>query len=308
MAGLVFKPTNIAEIADKVQVGITDKYKRFYSAEEEGTGQDEEIKPSDIFHAPTIEELEEELTRYKEEVESELKEKIKEAEKRAKEIIKQAEETAYLKVARANEKAKAIIEDAEIQARKQVENAKIEAERMIKEAELRVTEIEQEAYNKGYKEGRDAGYKDGEEEVKRLISRLGDIISAAIDVRNEIIESSEKQIMNIILLIARKIIKDETRERKGIVLNQIREALKKIRDKEEIIIRVNLEDLELTTAHKEEFMQMVEGLRKVRIFEDNRVDRGGAIIEVDIGAIDARISTQLEEIENRIRDYAPLEE
>jgi flagellar assembly protein FliH len=71
-------------------------------------------------------------------------------------------------------------------------------------------------------------------------------------------------------------------------------------------IRVNFADLDLTTAHKDELIKMMESLRKVNIYEDSRVDRGGCIIETDVGAIDARISTQLKEIEEAIRNAEPF--
>ncbi len=102
------------------------------------------------------------------------------------------------------------------------------------------------------------------------------------------------------------VIKDEIIERKEVVLNNIREGLARIKERDRIDIRVNFADLELTTAHKDEIVKMMESLRKVNIYEDSRVDRGGVIIETDVGAIDARISTQLKEIEQAIRDAKPM--
>ncbi|EMG08271.1 flagellar assembly protein FliH [Leptospira interrogans serovar Grippotyphosa str. LT2186] len=182
----------------------------------------------------------------------------------------------------------------------------MEVERMIKEAEMKVAEIEHEAYLKGYDAGREVGFKKGQGEVRRLIDRLGTIVGKAIDIREEIIQASEKQMVEMILIIARKVIKDEIIERKEIVLNNIREALKRIKDRDRVDIRVNFADLELTTAHKDELIKLMESLRKVNIYEDSRVDRGGVIIETDVGAIDARISTQLKEIEEAIRNAEPI--
>jgi len=193
-----------------------------------------------------------------------------------------------------------------LEAEQLIQRAKTEVERMVKEAEMRVAEIEHEAYQKGYEAGREVGFKKGQAEVRRLVDRLGVIIGQAIDIREEIIAASEKQMVEMILMIARKVIKDEVAERKEVVLNNIREALKRIKDRDRVNIRVNFADLELTTAHKDELIKMMESLRKVNIYEDSRVDRGGCIIETDVGAIDARISTQLKEIEDAIRNAEPL--
>ena len=51
---------------------------------------------------------------------------------------------------------------------------------------------------------------------------------------------------------------------------------------------------------------MVESVKSVTVVEDSTVDRGGCIIETDFGQIDARISSQLHEIEEKIVELAPI--
>ncbi len=177
---------------------------------------------------------------------------------------------------------------------------------MIKEAELKVSEIEHQAYKKGYEAGREEGYKEGQAEVMRLVDRLGTIVSTAVDIRDDIIKSSEKLMTDMILMISRKVIKDEIVERREVVINNIKEAIQRVKDRDRIDIRVNFADLDMTTAHKDELIKMMDSLKKVNIYEDNRVDRGGCIIETDVGAIDARISTQLDAVEESIRSAITL--
>ena len=43
------------------------------------------------------------------------------------------------------------------------------------------------------------------------------------------------------------------------------------------------------------------------MIEDNTVDRGGCIIETDFGSIDARITSQLREIEDNILELMPIQ-
>lgn len=40
--------------------------------------------------------------------------------------------------------------------------------------------------------------------------------------------------------------------------------------------------------------------------EDSTVEKGGCIVETDFGAIDARISSQLTEVENRVMEISPI--
>lgn len=308
-SNLVFKRGNIAQTAaeDRVSINIPDKYRKHHIDEEaEEYEVDAEGNIIEQYQGPSIEDVEEELARYRQETEEEAQRMLEEARKRAEELEEEGRNSAFRLMQDAKEKIKAQEESAKLNAEQIQERAKIEVERRIKEAEMRVAEIEHDAYQKGYDAGRENGYKKGMGEVRRLIDRLGTIVGKAVDVREEIIQASEKQMVEMILIIARKVIKDEIIERKEVVLNNIREALKRIKDRDRVDIRVNFADLELTTAHKDEIIKMMESLRKVNIFEDSRIDRGGCIIETDVGAIDARISTQLKEIEEAIRDAEPI--
>lgn len=286
---------------------IPDRYKKFQGIEEVDEYEiDSEGNVVEQYHGPTIEEIEAELERYRKETEEEIRRTLEEAHEKARTIEEQGKTVAFQLNQDAHERAKKELEKARQDAEQIIERSKLEVERMVKEAEMRVAEIEHEAYQKGYDAGREVGFKKGQSEVRRLIDRLGMIVGQAIDVREEIIAASEKQMVDMILMVARKVIKDEVVERKEVVLNNIREALRRIKDRDRVNIRVNFADLELTTAHKDELIRMMESLRKVNIYEDSRVDRGGCIIETDVGSIDARISTQLKEIEEAIRNAEPM--
>ncbi len=307
MSRLLFNPEKIYKTEDSIILDLPERYKKFQQLDElQEYELDSEGNIIEQYQGPSIEEIEEELERYKEETENQIKENYRQAEQKQSEIIEEGKNEAFRLIQDAKERAKREEETSSLQADQIVERAKLEVERMVKEAEMRVADIEHEAYQKGYNAGREIGFREGQGEVRRLIDRLGTILGNAIDVREQIVKESEKLMVEMILMIARKVIKDEIIERKEVVLNNIREALGRIKERDRIDIRVNFADLELTTAHKDEIVKMMESLRKVNIFEDSRVDRGGVIIETDVGAIDARISTQLKEIETAIRDAKPM--
>ena len=307
MAKLVFKPIQIAEAHEQIEIAISEKYKKFHKPEvEEEYEVDTEGNIIEQYQGPSIEEIEEELQRYRAETEEQVRQILADAQVKAEKIVEEGKTRAFQLIQDSKEKVKVEEDMARAKADEILNRAKQEVERMIKEAEMKVAEIEHEAYQRGYDAGREVGFKKGQGEVRRLIDRLGTIVGKAIDIREDIIQASEKQMVEMILIIARKVIKDEIVERKEIVLNNIREALKRIKDRDRVDIRVNFSDLEITTAHKDELIKLMESLRKVNIYEDSRVDRGGVIIETDVGAIDARISTQLKEIEEAIRNAEPI--
>ena len=308
MSKLVFKPNQIRQAGMPKQIELPSKYQKDLVDTDEFKEfeVDDEGNPIDIYQGPSIEEMEAELERYRRETEEDVRDMVERAKERARQIEEDGKTAAFNELQQTREQIKIEMEKLKADSENEIERGKFEAEKMIKEAELKVSEIEHEAYKKGYDAGREEGYKEGQAEVARLIDRLGTIVSTAVDIRDDIIKSSEKQMTEIILMIARKVIKDEIVERREVVINNIKEAVKRVKDRDRIDIRVNFADLDMTTAHKDELIKMIESLKKINIYEDSRVERGGCIIETDVGAIDARISTQLDSIEEAVRNSGTM--
>ena len=112
--------------------------------------------------------------------------------------------------------------------------------------------------------------------------------------------------INLVLLIASKVIKVISENQKNVVINNVIQALRKLKNRGEVVIRVNLEDVKLTSDHVKDFMRMVENVSSITVVEDSTVDRGGCLIETDFGEIDARISSQFREIEEKIMELGPI--
>jgi flagellar assembly protein FliH len=266
----------------------------------------EEIESLDEFAGPTLEDLRREAEEFKTNWEQEKARLIQVARDEAEEIKKEAERAAFDEVKRKNNQAQKIRQEAEDEAKSIVEEAKKTAEELEAEIQSKVDKVEKEAFGKGHAEGREEGFQEGRREVERLVDTLQKIISAAIDKRNEIIQESETQVINLVLLISKKVIKVISENQRNVVINNVVQALRKLKSRGDVVIRVNLDDVELTSDHINDFMKMVENVKSVTVLEDSSVDRGGCIIETDFGQIDARISSQLHEIEEKIVELAPI--
>ncbi len=221
-------------------------------------------------------------------------------------IKEEAEQEAFKILQKKSVEARKLKEEAQEEAEIILKDAKNEAARLENEAKAKAEAIVQETRDKAVEEGKDEGYKKGEEEVNRLIERVHAIINAAIDNKKNIIENTEEQLVDLVLLIARKVVKVISEMEKDVVIENVREALKKLGKETEIVIKVNTKDLDLTTKNKRNFISMVESLERVRVEEDDRITRGGCIIETSLGDIDARVQTQLQAIEEKIRELVPI--
>ncbi|MDE6704594.1 MAG: flagellar assembly protein FliH, partial [Treponemataceae bacterium] len=49
-----------------------------------------------------------------------------------------------------------------------------------------------------------------------------------------------------------------------------------------------------------------ESVEGVSVYEDSSVDKGGCIVETDFGSIDARIASQLGELESKVLEISPV--
>ncbi len=302
MAKHVFKPTEFVNLSRKVFIEPPN-----LDIEE----QEEVITQND--DSPTAPPVSEDLERlqrkteeFKKSWEKEKNRMIEQAKKEAEQIIKDAEDVAFEEVKRKNNQSKKIKQEAEEEAERILSEAKEKASETEESVNTRVSNIEKDANEKGHREGHEEGFEIGKQEAERLVDRLHIVLTKAIDKRNEIIENSETQLINLVLLIAKKVIKVISENQKNVVINNVIQALRKLKSRGNVVIRVNLSDLELTTEHTKDFLSMVENVKSISILEDSSVDKGGCIIETDFGQIDARISSQINEIEEKILELIPI--
>lgn len=272
----------------------------------EEEAQEVAIESVEEYTGPTADDLKREAEAFKRNWENEKQQMIDEAKAEADRIIKEAEQHAFEEVQKKTEDSRREKQEAEQEATRLREEARQEADRMRQEAENEVAKIRQDAYNEGYKAGHEEGYNSGKPEVERLVEQLHHIIDKTLDKRSEIIEESETQLINLVLMITKKVVKVISENQKNVVINNVIQALRKLKSRGEVLIKVNLEDVELTTEHVKDFMRMVDNVQSVTVVEDSTVDKGGCIIETDFGEIDARISSQLQEIEEKIIELAPI--
>lgn len=304
MARKIFKAFEVKEIGSKVLIA-PPHIKPVKEEEAEAVEEVEEVLEPQM--GEEIAEVEIPLVEIEKEKLLEEAGKIKEeAEAQAKKIKEEAEEEAFKVLQKKSVEARKMKEDARDEVKTLLEEAEKKAGEKENEVKQQVDSLIQEARTKAFNEGREDGFKTGEEEVKRLIDRLHVIINSAIDKKKRIIENTEEQLIDLILLISRKVIKVISETEKNVVVENVKEALKKLGKETEITIRVNTKDLGLTTKNKREFISLVETLEHVKVEEDDRIGPGGCIIETAFGDVDARIQTQLQVVEEKIRELVPI--
>lgn len=297
MAKTVFRSNEIKNKEEKFQLRLLHDYAPVV---------EEVVKEVPEYTGPTADDLRREAEEYKKQFEIEKQGMLDEAQRKADEIVKKAEDAAFAEVKRQTDQAQIIKTQAENEAAKLKAEAKAEADNIIAEAQAERDKIINESKKQGYDTGYEAGYQDGQKEAERLVERMHNILDAVMKRREEILSETEYQIVELVVLMARKVVKIISENQKTVIMNNVLQALKKVKGRGDVTIRVNLEDVKLTTEHTQDFIDRVEAVKSITVVEDTTVEKGGCIVETDFGAIDARISSQLTELEQKILEISPV--
>ncbi|MBQ7611723.1 MAG: flagellar assembly protein FliH [Spirochaetaceae bacterium] len=265
-----------------------------------------EIKETATYTGPTIDELKQEADEFRRQFEIEKQNLLAQAQAEADKIIKDAETAAFSEVKKQTDDAQVVNQKALDNANTILSDAEKKAATIVEEAESEKAAKLKEAYDDGFNRGREEGYREGELEVNRLIDRMHVIINKTMDRRQEILSETEQQIVDLVLLMTRKVVKVISENQRNVVVSNIVHALRKVKGRGDVTIRVNLLDVALTTEHTKNFLSVAENVNNITVVEDSTVDPGGCIIDTDFGAIDARISSQLNELEQKILEISPI--
>ncbi|MCQ2599772.1 MAG: flagellar assembly protein FliH [Treponema sp.] len=297
MAKTVFRSNEIKNKEEKFQLRLLHDYAPVV---------EEVVEEVPEYEGPTADDLRREAEEYKKQFEIEKQGMLDEAQRKADEIVKKAEDAAFAEVKRQTDQAQVIKTQAETEVARIKAEAQAEAERIIAEAQAERDKIINESKKQGYDTGYEAGYQDGQKEAERLVERMHNILDNVMKRREEILSETEYQIVELVVLMARKVVKIISENQKTVIMNNVLQALKKVKGRGDVTIRVNLADAKLTTEHIQDFIDRVEAVKGITVVEDTTVEKGGCIVETDFGAIDARISSQLTELEQKIMEISPV--
>lgn len=184
--------------------------------------------------------------------------------------------------------AEALLRDAAAQARALVESARAEA-----------GAIRAQAHADGVAEGVAAGRVQIESDLAATVANLRAVVDEARAQRNKVIEEAEPEIVRLAMSVAERIVHDHIAVEPSVVVANVKSALTRLVGREVVTLRVNPDDVETIRAHRDAIAGSND-VERLRIVEDQRVDRGGVIVETDAGTIDAKIGTQIREARRTI--------
>jgi flagellar assembly protein FliH len=188
--------------------------------------------------------------------------------------------------------------DCFVPFKKGVDNLKKteEAEDILQKAREKAVYIEQEAYEKGFAQGEKDGLELGGKKAAKLIENIESILLELKQLKEDIPRRYEKEILDLIFFITKKIIHREIAANEIALKDTIINALHFAVEKSKVILSVNPEDFEYVNKLRTQFFAEVKNLKSISINSDPSITRGGCLLETPHGDIDSTVETQLKKI------------
>jgi len=164
------------------------------------------------------------------------------------------------------------------------------------------------AYAEGFSAGEKAGIDSERKNLRSVLDTLTQTVQQLTEIKNEVYCHSEKEVVSLAMGIATKIVGHEVTINKNVILNVLKQALKKIVDSDKIKIRVNPYDLHFLKTQNHQFAHLIDNMGRLSFEADDTILTGGCLIETNSGDIDARIDKQIEVVDEAFKsEFAKTE-
>lgn len=163
--------------------------------------------------------------------------------------------------------------------------AQTEAERIVSEARQTAQNI--------FDSGREEGYQNG-------AAQWNDALAQAWKARDNYLASNETALLKLAVRIAEKLIGQELQARPDAIAALVDEALRSVRRAKTFRIQAHPADVPHLKERLHALRTPSGADREIEVAPNASLSRGDCIVETDIGTIDARLETQLKNIERAL--------
>lgn len=152
--------------------------------------------------------------------------------------------------------------------------------------------LEREAFAKGFAQGELAGAEAAGQRGEMMLHRLTQTIEELTQVRAQMIYQTERQMVQLALAVARRVVQREVSLDPDLLIAMARVALERLGETAQVKVRLHPDDYEAAGAAR---VAQLAG-SNVMILADAHLTPGGCRIESDMGIMDVGVEAQLHEI------------
>ena len=179
----------------------------------------------------------------------------------------------------------------------------------VREADV----LRESARAEGHEQGRESGYREGlakaetdtryeyEEKFSNALALLGEMANSLSESRERLAFAHSSQLILLWEMMLQKMLVIMVEMDPGVIERVVQNLLKRISDRERIIVYLNPDDVATIEESKDSLMDSIRGVKFFELLSDDHVDRGSCLIETNLGIYDARWRTQLEQVSSEVR-------
>jgi flagellar assembly protein FliH len=187
-----------------------------------------------------------------------------------------------------------------IDLEKRMNNLRIAIENERKELPAAIQNARDQGYKEGFTQGESAAREKAAKEYNDTISdlqqKIHDFCAQIDNSKKNIFANAHSLLLAFCYEFAKKVLHTEVSVNPDIILPVLQKALSYITDRERLVIRVAKDDWETVSKRKDFWMPVAEKLESIVIEPDERIERGGCIVESNSGVADARLGVRFDEL------------
>jgi flagellar assembly protein FliH len=166
--------------------------------------------------------------------------------------------------------------------------------------------LSEEELEKRLRESFQDGLKDGKELAEKGLQHVFTSLRTAAenvrDLREKVLKESEEELIKLVILVARKVIRREVAGDNRILSEVVKAATSGITSRDEIVIHLHPDDYSMVTTSHEDYFRQELATDKLRLKADPEISPGSCRVDTEMGTIDASFDSQLDEIFRRLQE------
>jgi flagellar assembly protein FliH len=143
-----------------------------------------------------------------------------------------------------------------------------------------------------------AGYESARQELEGRVDTIAESFVKALEelaaFRSRLRDGYERELLEVALGVARKVVQQELAARPEIWLTMIRDAARRAIDRSRIVVRVPAALAEFLRQRTPELRAALDEVKELEVVEDPSLPLAGCVLETGFGEIDIGVESQIE--------------
>lgn len=182
--------------------------------------------------------------------------------------------------------------------------AQSQVEAMLNEAQAQVNQWQAEARQSGYEAGYTEAKQTVEAELQTILSTAQALLQEASQSKNQFLGESRDNIGALATAIAQKIIEQELTLNPTAIATIVSQTIAAAQIQEACHIHLNPADHAVLVSHWETSSPPAD--HNWQLVADEAIQRGGCLIKVAGGTVDAQIETKLNQVTSALAEVEPI--